>query len=116
MVALVRSGITVARTVLPRSSIPITIALPPVLRPNFAASIATELLDAALTIRVHVARLAADEGFINLDFAAETATSQFILHRQPHAVKHEPRGFLGNAHCTVDLPRTDAVLGVGEKP
>ncbi|MGH9139559.1 MAG: hypothetical protein ACRD2I_00300, partial [Vicinamibacterales bacterium] len=53
------------------------------------------LADAETTAlgRVPVASLAADERLIDFDVATELAGTG-ILHRQPDAVEHEPRGFL----------------------
>src|SRR5216117_3843973 len=46
--------------------------------------------DAALPLRdVHVPRLAADEGFVNFDFALHLGDAP-LLERVPDAVKHEP--------------------------
>ena len=49
-----------------------------------------------VNIQVHVASLAADEGFVNFDFAAQLAAEGFILQGQTNAMQHEPSGFLGN--------------------
>lgn len=38
------------------------------------------------------------------------------LHRTADAVKHEPRGLLGNAKCSVQLIRADAFLAVRYGP
>src|SRR5450631_3925351 len=67
---------------------------------------------------VHVSRLAADESLIHLDFTTGTAklASVLPLHRQPDALKHEPRRLLGNPESAVHLPRTDAILAVRNHP
>ncbi len=51
---------------------------------------------------VHVARLAADERFVDFDFAAQLAAG-LALHRQANAVKHEPRGLLGDPSGAVNF-------------
>ena len=53
---------------------------------------------------MHIACFAADESFIDLDFAAELAAVLFILHGEPATLQHEPSGFLGDAHGAVDFP------------
>ena len=58
-------------------------ALPPVLRPS--------ILHAALPRLVHVPGLAADEGFVYFDLAAELVEA-LALHREANPVEHEPRG------------------------
>ena len=71
MTALVRSGITVARTRLglpsvSRSRMPSTIV--------FTGAAAALQVLAALVVLVHVAGFSADEGFIDFDFATESST------------------------------------------
>ena len=36
--------------------------------------------------------------------------------RQPDSVQHKPRSFLADSERSVNLPRRDAVLGVGDEP
>jgi hypothetical protein len=74
------------------------------------------LLHAALAVLVHVPRLTADEGFVNLDLAAQAAAGQFILHRQPDSVKQKPCGLLGDAKRPVEFPRGNAVPIAGNEP
>src|ERR1019366_5118526 len=67
-------------------------------------------------VEVHVASLAPDEGFVNLDFASEFATAVLILHDETDAVKHEPRRLLSNLHVLGNLVTADAVLAVSDEP
>jgi hypothetical protein len=71
--------------------------------------------DLRSTLCVHVARLAADERFINFNFALQFG-SGLILHRFTNSVKHKPSSLLGQPQVTGDFVRTDAVLAVGNKP
>src|ERR1039458_8925481 len=64
---------------------------------------------------VHVARLAADEGFVRFNFTAEHSESA-IPEREPQTVVHEPRGFLGDSEIAGRLARADAVLTVDSQP
>ena len=73
------------------------------------------LHDARAPAGVHVARLAADVGFVYLDFAAKLA-AVLRLQRKTQAREHEPRGFLGHTERTAKLVAADAVLAVGEQP
>jgi hypothetical protein len=63
---------------------------------------------------VHVARFPADEGFVYLNLAAQLPVT--VLHRKANPVQHEPRGFLSDAKSSVQLPRRNAVLTVGDQP
>lgn len=65
---------------------------------------------------MHVSRLAADEGFVNLDFTAEATASEFILHGKAYAMKHEPCSLLGDSESAMDFPRRDAILAVANEP
>jgi len=65
---------------------------------------------------VHVPSFAADESFINLDFAVELGAKEFILQSKTNAVKHKPRRLLSDAHVTGDLVAADTVLAVREHP
>ena len=47
-------------------------------------------------VGVHVARLAADVGFVHFH-VADSLPPVVVLHRQPNAVQHEPRGLLRDA-------------------
>src|SRR5262249_31355282 len=65
----------------------------------------------------HVAGLAADVGFVHFDVAAELpAAVGVVLHGEPNALQHEPRGLLRNANRARDLVAADAVLAVGTHP
>ncbi|MCU1301640.1 MAG: hypothetical protein JWQ87_1924 [Candidatus Sulfotelmatobacter sp.] len=46
---------------------------------------------------VHVAGLAADEGFAYFHFTAKLAASEIILHRKAYTVEHEPCSLLSDA-------------------
>src|SRR5665213_730210 len=82
----------------------------------------TEVIQLALTVpltRVHIPGLAADEGFIRLDFlarAADLSASGLVLHGEPNPMKHKPRGLLGDSQITGDLATANSVLTTGEKP
>jgi len=79
----------------------------------FAASAS----DAALALRdVHVPSLAADEGFVHFDFAANFRTEEIILHRKANALQHEPCGLLGNFHIAGDLVAANSILAVSKHP
>jgi len=72
--------------------------------------------DDARTLRnVHVAGLAADEGFVRFDLAGQFVT-KLLLMGQPDPMQHEPRGLLTDSESAVNLPRRDAILGVGNEP
>ena len=66
-------------------------------------------LGANPTVRVHVTRLAADEGFIYLYFAAELVEC-LALRSQPDSMEHKPRRFLRDAKSAVKFPGGYAVL------
>src|SRR6185437_9011652 len=64
---------------------------------------------------VHIASLAADEGFIYLDFAGQLAVS-LVLHGKADTMKHVPCTLLSDPKRSVNLPRTDTVLHAGLHP
>ena len=64
---------------------------------------------------VHVAGLAADVGFVNLDFTTELAAA-LGLQRETEPRQHEPRGLLGHVQRTRQFVAADAVLAVDEQP
>lgn len=70
---------------------------------------------AGLNVLVHVARFAADEGFIDFDFPTKFP-AVLALMREPHAVKHEPRRFLGDAERPANLVTANSVLSVRDEP
>src|SRR5713226_3952154 len=61
---------------------------------------------------VHVARFAANEGFVHFDLATKEAAT--FLHRKTDSVTHEPRCFLSDAKVASDLIATNAVLTVDD--
>src|ERR1022692_1242588 len=62
-------------------------------------------------VSVHVPCLAADEGFIRLDFAGKLIAESFIQGK-PQTVIHEPCCFLGNPEVAGRLTGANAVLAV----
>src|SRR6266568_1235495 len=76
--------------------------------------------DAPLTFaQVHVSSLAADERFIDFDFATiatEFAAKELILQGKPNAMEHEPCGLLGNLEIAGNFVATDSVLAVRKHP
>ncbi len=64
---------------------------------------------------VHVLGLAADEGFVALDFAIHLA-ERTRLHCFADAVQHEPRRLLRNVQSPSQFVTADAVLVVGNRP
>src|ERR1035437_6962451 len=64
---------------------------------------------------LHIAGLAADEGFVRFDFTAEHSESA-ISESEPQTVIHEPRGFLGHSEIAGRLARADAVFAVNYQP
>jgi len=82
--------------------------------PNWSASLT--LHDALLAVLVHIANLAADEGFVDFDFTIQLAAATVILHCEPDALKHEPSGLLANADSAVNLIGRNSILAVGELP
>src|SRR5207248_720378 len=63
---------------------------------------------------VHVARFAADKGFVHLNLAGQLPAA--LLHRQTDSVQHEPSGFLSDAQVAADLVGANAVLAVRNEP
>ena len=92
-----------------RSKIPITIVLSLKLWPVASDSALVHAL-------VHVPRFSANEGFVRFDFAVQFAPEVLVLHREPDAVKHEPRRLLSNLYVSRDLVATDTVLAVSDHP
>ena len=83
---------------------------------NSGLVLSASTCDAALLdIQVHVASLAADEGFVNFDFSAELA-EVLILQGQTNAMEHEPCGLLSYAEIAGEFTTADSVLAVGEQP
>src|SRR6266436_6434121 len=62
--------------------------------------------DAGTFAVVHVAGLASDESFVNLNFATGTAKFARVraLHRQANPLQHEPCRLLGHSQSAVHLP------------
>ena len=48
--------------------------------------------------------------------ACSSRYRSLVLHRQPNALEHEPRGLLRDAEAPRNLMAADAVLGVGDDP
>jgi hypothetical protein len=70
----------------------------------------------APTLRdVHVARFAADEGFVGFHFAGELV-ERSVMQREAQPMRHEPRRLLRDADAARNLARADAVLAVHEQP
>jgi hypothetical protein len=67
-------------------------------------------------VEMHVASLAADEGFVNLDFTVQLAPEGFILHSQTNPMHHEPCSFLSDIQITRNLATANPVLASGEQP
>lgn len=75
--------------------------------------------DAALACsHVHVASLAADEGFVRFDFFAESADVRkgLALHGETDSMQHEPRGLLSDSERASNFVGTDSVLAVRNHP
>jgi hypothetical protein len=64
---------------------------------------------------VHVAGLAADHGFVNLDFACQLAAVLPLL-RESDPMEHKPRGLLSDIQSPRNLTRTDSVLAIQNHP
>jgi len=71
---------------------------------------------ARLHMLVHIARLAADERFVNLNFAGELSAAVAVLQRKANPLEHEPCGFLADAGGATNLVATDAVLTIRNHP
>src|SRR5580692_6005708 len=69
-------------------------------------------------IGVHETGGATNESFVHFDLAIGTAKfhKQAGLHRQPDAVKHEPRRLLSDAKSAGHFVRANAILAVGNHP
>jgi hypothetical protein len=67
------------------------------------------------TILVHITRLSADHGLINLDLATEFS-SGLVLHGLTNTHQHEPCGFLSKSKVPANLVAADAILAVGNEP
>ena len=67
---------------------------------------------------MHISGVAADKRFINLNAIAIAAhlNESAALHRKPNTMRHEPRGFLGNAKISADLIGTHAIFATGKQP
>src|ERR1700722_14225902 len=76
--------------------------------------------NAALALaEVHVAGLAADEGFVYFNTKAAGAAhlqDGAALHRLANPVEHEPSGFLSDTQRAGDLARANAVLCAADQP
>ena len=66
-------------------------------------------------VNVHVASLAADEGFVNFDFAAQSPEG-FILQGETDAVHHKPCGPLSDSERPAHFVGTNPVFAVGQHP
>lgn len=76
----------------------------------------TGALDGPLTFRpVHVAGLAADEGFIDFDLTVDLV-ERLGLHGEPDTVEHEPRGFLSDANRTAQFVARNTVSAIHQHP
>ena len=64
---------------------------------------------------MHVASLAADEGFIELNPSFHFHNAA-VLHGKADALKHEPGCLLRDSNGTVKLVGTDAILGICNQP
>src|ERR1035438_1558255 len=67
---------------------------------------------------VHVPRFAADESFVNFDFAAIAAElyERTRLHGKANPMHHEPSGFLSDTECSGDFVGANAVLAANDEP
>src|SRR5208282_2111863 len=73
--------------------------------------------DAALALRnVHVPRLAADESFVNLNFAAQLRAEEIVLHRKANPLQHEPCRLLRYLDVSRNFVAANAVLAVRQHP
>ena len=73
-------------------------------------------LCAALAILVHIARLAADESFIRLDFTTELSAPVLILHCKANPMEHEPCGLLSDTKRPVKLPGANPITVAANHP
>src|ERR1022692_464178 len=73
--------------------------------------------DALFAFRlVHVARLAADEGFVYFNLTAQLTAALFALLSKPDAVEQKPCGLLGDTERPRDFATADTVLCVLKHP
>lgn len=54
---------------------------------------------------MHVARLAADVGFVHFDFAAKVSSREIVLHCEANPTQHKPRRLLSNPQNGIAAPR-----------
>jgi hypothetical protein len=71
--------------------------------------------DLGLFVFVHVAGKATYKSFVGFNLPATQFTAIF-MHCEPDAVEYEPCSFLSDADGTVNLPRANAILAIGDKP
>jgi len=76
----------------------------------------TATASAAALTDMPVLRLAADEGFVNLDDAVERHVERFGLRRIAEPMQHEPCGLLRNPEIAGELRTGDAFLVAGNQP
>ena len=57
-----------------------------------------------LPFGVHIAGVAANVSFVDLDLTAELPAAVVILHRKADSMEHEPSSFLGHSDGPVELP------------
>src|ERR1041385_3954623 len=67
---------------------------------------------------MHVTCFAADESFIDFNFAARTAElyEGTALDCKPDAMQHEPSGFLSDAQSAMNFIGANAILAANEQP
>jgi hypothetical protein len=66
-------------------------------------------------VRVHIAGLAADVGFVGFDLAGQLV-SRPHAEGKPNPVIHEPSRFLGDTKRPRNLATANAILAVGNQP
>jgi hypothetical protein len=66
-------------------------------------------------LRVHIAGLATDERFVNLDFTLQLGCG-FVLHGFTNPMEHEPRRLLSQSEITGDLATANTIPAVGNQP
>ena len=71
--------------------------------------------DTRTTFTVHVSRLAADKGLVNLDLPGQLRGG-LILHDFADALKHKPCGLLSDTQVFGYFARTNSVFTVGYQP
>lgn len=81
----------------------------------FAVLPTTRLNLPGLVLGVHIAGLAANEGFIDLDIPGQLV-KRAGLHCKPDSVEHEPCGLLADLQVLGDLVAADAVLAIRDQP